>query len=48
MEIAMAVCLTALLIRRGHDTWDRRRRERLLRELDWVAEGVDLEELLDD
>ncbi|MBR4548782.1 MAG: hypothetical protein IKO83_02570 [Oscillospiraceae bacterium] len=48
MELAMAACLTALLMRRGCDRLSRERRARILRELDWVAEGVDLEELLDD
>ena len=48
MELAFAACLAALLMRRGRDSLDRRRRERILRELDWVAEGIDLETLLDD
>ena len=48
MELAMAACIAALLMRRGCDGLERRRRERLVRELDWVAEGIELEELLDD
>ena len=48
MELIMAVCLTALLMRRGCDRLERQRRERILRELDWVAEGINLEELLED
>ena len=48
MELAMAACLAALLMRRGCDRLTRQRRERILRELDWVAEGIDREELLDD
>ncbi len=48
MELAMAVCFSALLMRRGHDRLRQRRRERLLRELDWVADGINLEALLDD
>jgi hypothetical protein len=46
--LAIAACLTALLLRRGCDTLSARRRARLLAQLDWVAEGVDLEALLDD
>ena len=45
---AMAVCLSALLMRRGCDRLNRRRRERLLQQLDWVADWVDKESLLDD
>ena len=48
MELAMAACLAALLMRRGCDELDRRRRKKLLRELDWVAEGIDKQALLDD
>ncbi|MDO4972757.1 MAG: hypothetical protein Q4E38_00965 [Eubacteriales bacterium] len=48
MEFAMAACLAALLMRRGCDRLNRQRRERILRELDWVAEGIDREALLDD
>ena len=48
MELAMAACLAALLMRRGCDRLNRQRRERILRELDWVADGIDRERLLDD
>ena len=48
MELAMVACLAALLMRHGCDGLERRRRERIVRELDWVAEGIDLEALLDD
>ena len=48
MELAMAVCTAALLMRRGVDCLNRRRKARLLPELDWVREGIDLKALLDE
>ena len=48
MELVMAVCLTAALLRRGCDTLSARRRARLLSQLDWVADGINREALLYD
>ena len=48
LELAAAVCLAAILRSRGCQELSRRRHARLLRELDWVADGVDLEEVLRD
>ena len=48
LELAAAACLAAILMSRGCQELSRRRHARLLRELDWVADGVDLEEVLRD
>lgn len=48
MELVMAVCLTAALLRRGCDTISARRRARILSQLDWVADGINREALLYD
>ena len=48
LELAAAACLAAILMSRGCQELSRRRHARLLRELDWVADGVDREEVLRD
>ena len=48
MELVIALCTAAALLRHSCDTLAARRRARLLAELDWVADGVDLEALLED
>lgn len=47
-ELAMAVCTAAFMMRSVVDCLNRRRKARLLSELDWVREGIDLEALLDE
>lgn len=48
MDVIFAACLLASLVGRARQKLAGQRRERLLRELDWVDYSVDRERLIDD